>query len=308
LLEEAFLFLLSFILISLVSGNNLPVCSGSIIGGKITKRSTGILITILGYIAGLVLEGEMLRKGIYAIMPAKADPFIIIALTVAIFIFLIAHKMRIPQSLSVNFTSILLGISLALGMNIDWSFVLLIIGFWVFAPIISVVLIRPLMHRSYSFARKRNVWHVIGSIRLTLVLLSFFAAFTLGANTIGLLYSSLPRSNYSLLVAILAIIFGSTMLSSGELKRIGNEILSLRYVNAINSQLVSILLVELATLFGVPLSNSQTYIASIYGSGLSYKNRILLKGPIKSIAITWIGGAMASFALSYVFAAALLAV
>jgi hypothetical protein len=34
---------------------------------------------------------------------------------------------------------------------------------------------------------------------------------------------------------------------------------------------------------------------------LSYKNRILLRSPIKSIAITWIGGALASFALAYLF-------
>jgi len=92
------------------------------------------------------------------------------------------------------------------------------------------------------------------------------------------------------------------LLSGGELRRIGNEIISLRYINALNSQVVSVLLVELAVLLSIPLSNSQTFIASIYGSGLSYKNRILLRSPIKSIAITWIGGAFASFALAYLFA------
>ncbi|MGC8776871.1 MAG: inorganic phosphate transporter [Candidatus Micrarchaeia archaeon] len=306
MLEEFFLFLLAFILISLVSGNNLPVCSGSMIGGKITRKSTGILIAIIGYISGLIVEGNMLGKGVYAIMPTKAEPFIIVALTVGIFVFIVAHKMRIPQSLSVNFTAILLGISMALGMNVNWGFMAFVVSFWILAPIVSILLIKPLMHSSYFLARRGDIWNVVGFIRLLIILLSFFAAFTLGANTIGLLYSSLPRSSYSLIVAIFAIIFGSIFLSGGELKRVSNEILSLRYINAVNSQLVSIILVELATLFGVPLSNSQTYIASIYGSGLSYKNRILLKGPIKSIAITWIGGALASFALSYVFAIFLL--
>ncbi|MFP3215549.1 MAG: inorganic phosphate transporter [Candidatus Micrarchaeota archaeon] len=296
------ILILSFILIALVSGNNLPVCSGSIIGSRIVSRRNGVLITIIGYILGLVLEGDMLRTGVNAVLPFKSEQSIIIAFAVAIFVFLIAHKMRVPQSLSVNFTSILLGISMAMHLPINWLFLSFIILFWIIAPIISVIAMRPLMHKTYSLVKKKKIWSTIKLIRLLLILFSFFAAFTLGANTLGLLYATMPKSLYSLLAALLGIIFGSLLLSGGELRRIGNEIISLRYINALNSQIVSVLLVELAVLLSIPLSNSQTFIASIYGSGLSYKNRILLRNPIKSIAITWIGGAFASFALAYLFA------
>jgi PiT family inorganic phosphate transporter len=302
LFGEIFILILSFILIALVSGNNLPVCSGSIIGSRIVSRRNGVLIAIIGYILGLVLEGDMLRNGVHAVLPFKSEQSIIIAFTVAIFVFLIAHKMRVPQSLSVNFTSILLGISMAMHLPINWLFLSFIILFWIIAPIISIVAMRPLMHKTYSLVKKKRIWPTINLIRLLLILFSFFAAFTLGANTLGLLYATMPKGLYSLLAALLGIIFGSLLLSGGELRRIGNEIISLRYINALNSQIISVLLVELAVLLSIPLSNSQTFIASIYGSGLSYKNRILLRSPIKSIAITWIGGALASFALAYLFA------
>jgi len=302
LFGEIFILILSFILIALVSGNNLPVCSGSIIGSRIVSRRNGVLIAIIGYILGLVLEGDMLRNGVHAVLPFKSEQSIIIAFTVAIFVFLIAHKMRVPQSLSVNFTSILLGISMAMHLPINWLFLSFIILFWIIAPIISIIAMRPLMHKTYSLVKKKKIWPTIKLIRLLLILFSFFAAFTLGANTLGLLYATMPKGLYSLLAALLGIIFGSLLLSGGELRRIGNEIISLRYVNALNSQIISVLLVELAVLLSIPLSNSQTFIASIYGSGLSYKNRILLRSPIKSIAITWIGGALASFALAYLFA------
>jgi len=295
------ILILSFILIALVSGNNLPVCSGSIIGSRIVSRRKGVLIAIIGYILGLLLEGGMLRNGVHAVLPFKSEQSIIIAFTVAIFVFLIAHKMRVPQSLSVNFTSILLGISMAMHLPINWLFLSFIILFWIIAPIISIVAMRPLMHKTYSLVKKKRIWPTINLIRLLLILFSFFAAFTLGANTLGLLYATIPKGLYSLLAALLGIIFGSLLLSGGELRRIGNEIISLRYINALNSQIISVLLVELAVLLSIPLSNSQTFIASIYGSGLSYKNRILLRSPIKSIAITWIGGALASFALAYLF-------
>jgi len=302
LLGGILILILSFILIALVSGNNLPVCSGSIIGSRIVSRRNGVLIAIIGYILGLILEGDMLRNGVNAVLPFKSEQSIIIAFTVAIFVFLIAHKMRVPQSLSVNFTSILLGISMATHLPINWLFLSFIILFWIIAPIISVIAMRPLMHKTYSLVKKRSIWPTIKLIRLLLILFSFLAAFTLGANTLGLLYATMPKDLYSLLAALLGIIFGSLLLSGGELRRIGNEIISLRYINALNSQIISVLLVELAVLLSIPLSNSQTFIASIYGSGLSYKNRILLRSPIKSIAITWIGGALASFALAYLFA------
>ena len=302
MLGSILILILSFILIALVSGNNLPVCSGSIIGSRIVSRRNGVLIAIIGYILGLILEGDMLRNGVNAVLPFKSEQSIIIAFTVAIFVFLIAHKMRVPQSLSVNFTSILLGISMAMHLPINWLFLSFIILFWIIAPIISIIAMRPLMHKTYALVKKKKIWPTIKLIRLLLILFSFFAAFTLGANTLGLLYATMPKGLYSLLAALLGIIFGSLLLSSGELRRIGNEIISLRYINALNSQIVSVLLVELAVLLSIPLSNSQTFIASIYGSGLSYKNRILLKSPIKSIAITWIGGAFASFALAYLFA------
>jgi PiT family inorganic phosphate transporter len=302
LFGEIFILILSFILIALVSGNNLPVCSGSIIGSRIVSRRNGVLITIIGYMLGLILEGDMLRNGVHAVLPFKSEQSIIIAFTVAIFVFLIAHKMRVPQSLSVNFTSILLGISMAMHLPINWLFLSFIILFWIIAPIISVIAMRPLMHKTYSLVKKKRIWPTINLIRLLLILFSFFAAFTLGANTLGLLYATMPKGLYSLLAALLGIIFGSLLLSGGELRRIGNEIISLRYINALNSQIISVLLVELAVLLSIPLSNSQTFIASIYGSGLSYKNRILLRSPIKSIAITWIGGALASFAFAYLFA------
>ena len=302
MLGSILILILSFILIALVSGNNLPVCSGSIIGSRIVSRRNGVLIAIIGYILGLILEGDMLRNGVNAVLPFKSEQSIIIAFTVAIFVFLIAHKMRVPQSLSVNFTSILLGISIAMHLPINWLFLSFIILFWIIAPIISVIAMRPLMHKTYSLVKKKRIWPTIKLIRLLLILFSFLAAFTLGANTLGLLYATMPKDLYSLLATLLGIIFGSLLLSGGELRRIGNEIISLRYINALNSQIISVLLVELAVLLSIPLSNSQTFIASIYGSGLSYKNRILLRSPIKSIAITWIGGALASFALAYLFA------
>jgi len=290
----------------LVSGNNLPACTGSIIGSKIVSKRNGIVIAIIGYALGLILEGGMLRRGVDAIFPYRSEPFLIVALLTAIIVFVIAHKMRVPQSLAVNFTSILVGISLAMHFSIGWEFVTIIVIFWILAPIISILSISPLMNLSHSLVKGKRIWREIRRIKFALIFLSFFSAFVLGANTIGLVYSSMPNNSYALLTALLGILVGSVLLSSGEIRRISSDITSMRYLNSINSQFVSVILVELATFFGIPLSNTQTFIASVYGTGLSYKNRIILKKPAVTIILTWVIGAVISLLLSYAIAALLL--
>ncbi len=50
--------MLAFLLISLVAGNNLSACSGTIIGGNIVSRRIGILLTFIGYAGGMLLQGS----------------------------------------------------------------------------------------------------------------------------------------------------------------------------------------------------------------------------------------------------------
>ncbi len=145
-----------------------------------------------------------------------------------------------------------------------------------------------------------KTWKTVSTMRILLIFISFFTAFTLGANTIGLIYATMPANLYLEIIIILAIIFGSILLSSRELQRIGQDIIPIRYANALVSQSVSVLLVEFATLFGIPLSNTQTLTAGIYGAGMSYKFRLIMKKPAISIISTWILTAFVSFIVGYI--------
>ncbi len=297
-------FLLAFALIAIVSGNNLPACSGTIIGSRMVKRRAGILITILGYSTGLLLQGSMLKKSIDAILPNRSIEMLFVALLIALIIFIIAHKKRVPQSLSVSFTGILIGIALAEGSPVNWYFTSFIFAFWIIATIASALIMIPLMRLSRNEMRKGSIWRKTHYIKISLIVLSFFTAFTLGANTLGLVYSALPKGALSISIAVLAIIVGSFAFSSGETETISDNIISMRYLNSINAQLVSTAFVEGATMLGMPLSNTQTLTASVFGAGLSYKSRILLKKPLKAILSVWITGIAVSMPLAFIMAKA----
>ena len=297
---DLIILLFVFILAALTAGNNLSVSSGPLISGKIIKKNTGILLTILGYASGFLAEGSFLRTGVAQLFPTTSTVLILIVLSISIGIFIIAHKKRVPESLSITFTSALIGVSLAYGSAINLYFISFIIIFWIFASLFSIILSYYLMKRIRVVLENKKIWSSILIMRTLLIIISFLTAFTLGANTIGLIYASIPYVPYSEVVIILGIIFGCIFLSSRELKRISQDIIPIRYLNALVSQSISVLMVESATLFGIPLSNTQTLTSGIYGAGVSYKTRLILKKPAISIVATWILTAIISLVVAYV--------
>ncbi|MDE1834153.1 MAG: inorganic phosphate transporter, partial [Candidatus Micrarchaeota archaeon] len=294
---------LLFFLVALVSGNNMPTCFGPAISSGIIGRKTGILATIIGYMLGFLVEGWLLKAGLLSLMPIQSEALVSLALVITMLMFLISHVLRVPQSLSITFTMVIIGIGIGYGTKMNMPFVVEVIAFWVLSALIAGVVTFAMMKIAFRFMPKVRVWMALSRIKPLLVLISFFTAFVLGANTIGFLYASVSNivdPLYATEVTLAAIIFGSILLSRGELNRMGNEILPLRYVNALISQTIAVAMVQIATFFSIPASNTQTLILSIYGAGLSYKVRLLRKRPIITIAFAWISTAVVSLLLGYI--------
>ncbi len=296
------IYLLLFLIVALVSGNNLSACSGSIISSRIVSRRTGIWISVLGYIVGFMLEGGLLKAGLFALMPDHISYLIIVALSVSLLVFVVAHAVRVPQSLSMTLAMAIVGIELAYSGFLNVQFLSYIIAFWILSSILSVALTMVSMRASYRLIVNSRIWATVSRIKLLLILISFLTAFVLGANTIGFLFaatSGMIDQTYGILIVIAAIIVGSMLLSKGELKRIGNDILPLRYLNALISQSISVLVVQAATMLSIPASNTQTFTASLYGAGLSYRTRLILKRPMFIIILSWIATAAIGLLMGY---------
>jgi inorganic phosphate transporter, PiT family len=293
------------VLVAQVSGNNLSACTGAVISSRMVSRRTGLWIAIAGYSPGLMIEGPAMRAAFTRLMPNSTEPLVMTALGTGIVIFLIAHLNRVPQSLSQTFAAVILGIGAARHVAVDRLFVLMMLVFWICAPILSIVLIVFLMRFSRRIVNERNVWDTIRKVKASLLVFSFFAAFALGGNTIGFVYAAVPYDPRTLLIVVLAIIVGSTLFSTGELRRIGNEIVAVRYINAITAQFSSIVLVEVATLLGVPLSYTVVFTSGVYGAGFSYKHRLLTAKSAGTIATSWLAMLAAGFLIGYVATATL---
>jgi PiT family inorganic phosphate transporter len=292
-----FSLILTFLLTLLVSGNNLSAAVGTLIGSRIVGKYSGMLIGSTGFLLGLLLEGRFLHGAALSLIPHSYF-YITYAFFVSFLIFLFANIGRAPLSLTMALAGTALGIDIRIGYAIDYKFVMLMIVFWVIAPVISII-VSYIAERGIFRRNFKNVWNVARLLKFLIIVSSFLAAFTLGANALGFIANVEGFHLVTIVVMAVAIFVGSFFLSSGVIKRVGEEMYSMRYSNALVSLVVSSLLVEIATFFAVPLSSTQTLTSSVFGVGISYKHKAIYMKPFFIIILTWVLSPGIGFILGY---------
>ncbi|SMD31017.1 inorganic phosphate transporter [Picrophilus oshimae] len=289
--------ILTFLLTAFVSGNNMSAAVGTLIGSRIIGKNAGLSIGAAGFISGLLLEGDLLKDA-SSLLP---DSYIYVtyAFLISFLIFIIANIIRAPLSLTMALAGTSIGISLKISYKIDSSLIDKMILFWIAAPVISII-ISYISERVFFRGPKREVWRTASLIKVLLIISSFFTAFTLGSNTLGFIAVIEGFNFITLAIMIISIITGSFFLSAGVIKRVGQEMYLMRYSNALVSLLVSSFLVEAATFFSVPLSNTQTLTSSVFGVGISYKYKAIYIKPFIIIVMTWIIAPLLGLILGYI--------
>ena len=288
----------SLFLAAIVAGNNLVTCSGTIIAGRIVGKKSGILIAIAGYLIGIVVQGGMLHSGLFTLLPFYSSKMLLAGMIAAAVIFVASQLLKAPQSLSIVLVSALVGASLASGYGVNSVALAAIMAVWIIAPLISLLFAFILSR--YEGKTKKGIWKTLGRGRTLLIVTSFLMAYTLGANTLGLLYSSTGYGSMLVLsLFAVAIIIGSFLFSGSIIRSLGEELMPIRYRNAVSMQAITAALVEAATVLSIPLSNTQVFTTSLLGSGLGYKMRIIEPRSLKIVVLTWVIGALACFGIGY---------
>lgn len=285
------------LLTAFVAGNNLSAAVGMIIGGRIVSRSAGVIIGMSGFLIGLYAQGTALQGASTALLPHSYN-IIFYALAISFFIFALASVVRAPLSLIMALLGASVGLSLHYGYTINSGFVRFTVFTWILAPVLSIGS-AYFLNRVLTRHEFKDTWRTAIILKTLLIVVSFFTAFTLGANTLGFI-EEVAGSGYLVLASMTAgIILGSVFLSKGVIKRVGQEIYLMRYTNAFSALFVSSLLVEAATFVGIPLSNTQTLTSSVFGTGVSYRFKAIYLRPFLLIVITWVASPLAGFLLGW---------
>ncbi len=289
-------FILTFIAVMLVSGNNLSACVGPAIGSRIISKRFGILLGALGFSFGLIVQGAGMTKTVNTLLPNGLLQFRAEALLVAIIIFVIADLIRAPISLSMSLVGLFAGLSIATGVFTNGIYVTEVVAMWVAAPLIAIVFAFYLI-RTINRTTPKNVWQRLQTYKILLIILAFSTSYVLGANTLGLIVATGGFDLTTVLLAIIAIFIGAFYLSAGEIRRVSQELFLMRYPNAMTTLLTSTVLVEAATIFNIPLSNTQALSAAVLGTGISYRSKFVSLKPFIVIVLSWIVAPLLSFAI-----------
>jgi PiT family inorganic phosphate transporter len=278
----------------LVAGNNLSACVGPAVGARILTKKTGSLIGAAGLVAGLLTQGSGMVRSVDVLLPNATAQLQAEILIVAILVFVVAEFVRVPMSLSMSLVGLLAGLYVARGTSAEFPFVIGVAVTWVVAPIISAVVAFYLI-RGFNKREPRNIWQRIQLYRILLFALSFTTAYVLGANTLGLIVATTGFRWETVSAAVVAAFVGAFFLSEGAIRRVSQEFYLMRYSNATVTLLASTLLVESATLFAIPLSNTLATSAAVLGTGMSYKVKFMSAKPFLTIAAGWITAPLLCF-------------
>ncbi|MFA7397325.1 MAG: inorganic phosphate transporter [Crenarchaeota archaeon] len=295
---ELLLIALVFLAVMLVSGNNLSACVGPAVGARILSKRAGAFLGVVGFTTGLLLQGWGMINSINSLIPNATMQLQSEVLMAAIVVFVVAHLVRVPLSLSMSLVGLLVGAALAHNLGLQASYVFSVVALWFIAPIAAAIVAFYLI-RVISRQKVRNIWRRIRFYKVLLLILAFTSAYTTGANTIGLIVATAGFNITTVLVAVSAVFIGVFCLGEGAIRRVGEEFYLMRYSNATVALAASTILVEVASFLNIPLSNTQATTAAVFGAGISYKSKFLSLKPYLIILGGWIVAPLLSFSIGY---------
>jgi PiT family inorganic phosphate transporter len=293
------LALLTFVAAMLVSGNNLSACVGPVVGSRIISKRLGMLLGAVGFSLGLAVQGSGMVNTVNTLLPNTTLQLRAEALLVAVIVFFVANLVRAPMSLNMSLVGLLMGFSVANAAPLDVAYVAKVVAAWVAAPLIATVFAFYLI-RTVNKGWPKDFWQRLQTYKILLIVFAFTTSYVLGANTIGLIVATGGLSFVTILVAVAGIFVGTFFFSAGAIRRVSQELFLMRYPNAAITLIISTTLVEAATLFGIPLSNTQALSAAVFGAGVSYKARFVTVKPFLIIVASWVVAPLLSFFIGLV--------
>ena len=270
------------LLILLVSGNNAQASIGNLIGAKVVRTRTALVVEVAGVSLGLLFQGTSMTTAAANLAKGLSSQTVLTVLTLTLALFVVAHFARLPLSLTHTLPALLAGVALAFT-----PYFFLMILAWMAAPAAALVA-TPLIARLASKPGENDFWAKIEVYKALLILVSFTFAFTLGANTIGLIVAVEGFGGLAVPLAIAAVVAGTFFLSAGEIRRVTSDMFDLGYSNAMSSMLTSAVLVEASTLVGIPMANTMVQNTAVFGAGLSYKTKFFSARSFFLVALSWI--------------------
>lgn len=299
---------LAAVLSAVLGGNNFSTCLGASLGAGIIKLSDAMLIASAGMLLGVMLEGYKLSEVLAGrVLQTLSASGVLVILVSGVLVMAVVTLLRLPLSLSQVIVGAGWGVALATGVQIGMTYSILVILSWVLSPAFGFIVSAIIESTILRLGRRAKDVLALNRLYASLTLVAgFYAAYTLGANTIGLLVGMFPSSvgdslHLSLSFGVAAIL-GTLFLSKGTVRSVADNLVGLNPSTALSAQFGGAVSVHLFTQFGLPVSVSQVVIGGMSGAASVKRMVITNRRIVQQVIAGWTVGPMAGAILSFLLA------
>ena len=283
--------------------NNSGLSTGSLLASGFSYRK-GIALTGMGFVVGTMLEGWKMGGAIDGLTAGSTVSVLVLTLLIAGVIFSIFSFIGLPISLVNVLVGSYIGASIASGISVNYSYVNLLVLSWIALPFVAAI--ATIGTYKLTVRLLSNVSPVgIGRFHLiTVPMIVFYTAYTLGANNIGLLYHlSLSGEEilHLLLLGSLPIASFFGVMKSGKTSIFVSEgVVGHSPLTIFASLLIGSILVWSFTQIAIPVSLSQVLIGGLIGVNLYRKPRAYNRKALLKLIVSWVGVTVLSFLVALI--------
>ncbi|MGQ9759068.1 MAG: anion permease [Candidatus Methanomethylicaceae archaeon] len=286
------LILLTAAMLIITGANNASNSAGTVAGSKVTSYKFGVLLFTLGVAMGAILEGGKLSKAIQgrALEGSLQALSIEVVIGVTFAMLLIATSARLPLPITQALYGASLGSALYVGIPVNWWNVSTVSLSWLAAPIFAM-LVAFVLTKVMRRCEFRSVQDGIVVYGLLTMGTSFYTAYAMGANTLGLIIGVVGTDIgviQASLLAIVATVLGGVLMGERVARTVGEGMASLGPATGFSSQFGGAVVVHLFTQAGVPVSITHSIIGGVVGGGLEKGRLGLGKGVLIRLAVLWV--------------------
>ena len=293
----------------ILGANNLSTCLGTSIGVRRLRYSRAVALASIALMAGILLEGRKLSGAITRGIVPSGDSQLTLTVAISSLILMAFFTYRrLPISLSQVAVGAAVGAAIAQAVRVDWVFTGIIASSWIFTPLAGYVAASAISILARRVGRKVKGLFTQNIMYSYLTILSgMYAAYTLGANTVGLLTGmTADATSNPFLVSIvlgLATIVGMVALSKGTTLSVAENIVGLNPSGSFAAQMGGAVTVHGFTQFGIPVSVSQAVVGGVFGAAIARKIVVRNDRLTREIMIGWtvapVIGALLAMLLSF---------
>ena len=296
-----------FALCVMLGANNLSTCLGTSVGAGALRYRQALALASIGLLAGILLEGTKLSHAIASGIVSSTNPGFTLAVAASSFVIMAFLTFRkLPISLSQVAIGAAVGAAFALGIPVNWRFTLLVASSWLLTPLAGLALAIGLTLITKAITKRVRRVLTLNMLYAYLTIFSgIYAAYTLGANTVGLIIGMVGSAGIEPLTSIalgLATILGMVMLSKATTRSVSENIVGLSPSASFAAQMGGALTVHGFTEAGIPVSVSQAVVGGVFGAAIPRKIVVRNNRLIWEIIIGWTVAPLLGAVLAFLFA------